>query len=205
MAPRGTRQNTVTAASARAGQARREDPRPRSAALARSSAGRRVPAARLGSLRVVQYAGGGTGSPRPRGGFGGTRRNRSGSAHTTPLRVTAVAAPPCSRRSGRPPCADPSPAPAMTLGGRPLAAPGHSTRQLPQSHARMRRAAMADRNHGKARNGGPESGICTHSAFRSSPVRPSPAVRLLVGQAGRGTPRLAIPLDSGMRCREDSH
>ena len=79
MAPRDTRQNTVPATWGPAGQARREDPRPGSAAVARSSAGRRAPAAQQGSLRAPQYAGGGTGSWRPRVDCGGTRRNRPGS------------------------------------------------------------------------------------------------------------------------------
>ena len=79
MAPRDTRQNTVPATWSPAGQARREDPRPGSAAVARSSAGRRAPAAQQGSLRAPQYAGGGTGSWRPRVDCGGTRRNRPGS------------------------------------------------------------------------------------------------------------------------------
>ena len=59
---------------------------------------------------------GGTGSRRPRVSCGSTRRDRD-RAHTTPLPVAAVAAPPCSRRWRRPPCADPSPTPAMTHGG----------------------------------------------------------------------------------------
>jgi hypothetical protein len=141
--------------------------------VARSSAGRRAPAARQGSLcaRSTRAA------ARARGGLAWiaaapaeTGRDR---ARTTALPVAAVAAPPCSRRSCRPPCADPSPAPAMTLGGRPLQAPAHSTVSFPVARPACR-AAIADRNHGKARNGGPESGICAHSAFRSSPVRPSP-------------------------------
>ncbi len=57
-----------------------------SAAVARSSAGRRAPAARQGSLRAPQHAGGGTDPQQPRVGFGGIRRNRpgSGSHHTAP-------------------------------------------------------------------------------------------------------------------------
>jgi hypothetical protein len=98
-----------------AGQARREDPRPGSAAVARSSAGRRAPAARQGSLRARSTRA----AARARGGLAWIAAGRD-RAHTTALPVAAVAAPPCSRRSCRPPCADPSPAPAMTLGGRPL-------------------------------------------------------------------------------------
>jgi len=58
--------------------------------------------AQQGSLRAPQYAGGGTGSWRPRVSCGSTRRDRD-RTHTTLLPIAAVAAPPCSRRSRRPP------------------------------------------------------------------------------------------------------
>src|SRR5581483_5403192 len=81
-----------------------------SAAVARSSAGRRAPAARQGRCAPRRTRA----AARARGGLAWvsaasaeTSRDR---AYTTPLPVAAVAAPPCSRRSCRPPYADPSPA-----------------------------------------------------------------------------------------------
>ncbi len=86
----------------------------------------------------------------------------SDSHHTTPLAAEAVATLSCSRRSRRPPSVDPSPTPAMTLAVRPLEEPAQSAVSFPVA----RLAAVTDRRHGKARNGGLESGICAHSAFR---------------------------------------
>ena len=203
MAPRDTRQNTVPATWGPAGQARREDPRPGSAAVARSSAGRRAPAAQQGSLRAPQYAGGGTGSWRPRVDCGGTRRNRPGSL--TPQRFllrqslrrvlaaivsAAVRGPVASARD------DPRRPAAVS------ARPQH--RQLPSRTPGMTcRHSRPESRKGAERR----AGIRNLHPFRIPvpPCAPSPAIRLPAGRAGRGTLRPAIPLGSGIGCHVDSH
>ena len=131
MAPRGARKNTPPATwDPPAGQARREDPRSGQRRWQKPCRQKGTGRAQQGSLRAPPYAGGGTGSWRPRVSCGSTRRGRD-RAHTTPLPVAAVAAPPCSRRSRRPPCADPSPRPAMTLGGSAASSARPQRGQLP--------------------------------------------------------------------------
>ncbi len=193
MAPRDTRQNTVPATWSPAGQARREDPRPGSAAVARSSAGRRAPAAQQGSLRAPQYAGGGTGSWRPRVDCGGTRRNRpgSGSHHSASC---------CGRR-----CAAVLAAIVSAAVRGPVASARDDPRRPAAISARPQHRQLPSRPPGMTcRHSRPESrkgaerraGIRNLCPFRIPvlPVRPSPAIRLLAGREGRGTLRPAIPL-----------
>jgi hypothetical protein len=160
--------------------------------VARSSAGRRTPAAQQGSLRAPQYAGGGTGSWRPRVDCGGTRRNRPGSL--TPQRFllrqslrrvlaaivsAAVRGPVASARD------DPRRPAAVS------ARPQH--RQLPSRTPGMTcRHSRPESRKGAERR----AGIRNLCPFRIPvlPVRPSPAIRLLAGREGRGTLRPAIPL-----------
>ena len=71
--------------------------------------------------------------------------------------------------------------------GRPLEAPAHSA----VSFLVARLAAVTDRNYGKARNGGLESGICAHSAFRPDSenlFRPRSSQIFGTGQASRWAP-----------------
>ena len=204
MAPRGTRQNTVSATWSPAGQARREDRgqgqrrrqeavpaeghRPRGWARCAPRSMRAAARARGGLARVSAVS-------------AETGRDR---AHATPLPVAAIAAPPCSRRSRRLPCADPSPAPVMTLGGRPLEAPARSTVSFPAAPPCMtRRHSRPEPRKDTERR----AGIRNLHPFRI-PALPGAVIArsgFSRGGRGHGTLRPAIPLGSGMRCRVDSH
>jgi len=189
MAPRGARKNTLprNLGSGRVrtplatGQRRRQEAVPRE--------GHRPHAAGLAAR--PQYAGGGTGSRRPSVSWVSTRRDRD-RAHTTPLPVAAVVALPCSRRSRRPPCADPSPTPAMTLGGSAAGSARPQRGQLP-SRTPCSRNRPEPRKGAEPRGWNPEFAPIPHSGLilrtcsgprvrrSSGPARPAADSRLPAG------------------------
>ena len=193
MAPRDTRQNTVPATwgPGRAGTPRRP--------AARVSGGGKKQCRQKGTGRAAglalrpQYAGGGTGSWRPRVDCGGTRRNRpgSGSHHSASC---------CGRR-----CAAVLAAIVSATVRGPVASARDDPRRPAAISARPQHRQLPSRPPGMTcRHSRPESrkgaerraGIRNLCPFRIPvlPVRPSPAIRLLAGRAGRGTLRPAIPL-----------
>ena len=146
-------------------------PAARSAAAARSRTDRRAPA-ECGRAPCAPRStrAGGTSSQRPRVSCGSTRRDRD-RAHTTPLPVAAVAAPPCSRRSRRPPCADPSPMAAMTLGG------SAARNARPPQRGQLPRRTPCSRNRAEPRKGAERrAGTRNLRPFRI-PVQGSPSER----------------------------
>jgi len=161
MAPRGTRKDKPSAAGdlGRAGRPRR--PAVRSVAVARSRTGRSAPAARSRARCAPQYAGGGTGSWRPRMSCGNTRRPQRGQL---PSRTLAAITDPCQRRPGtqgwnpgsapiphsglipgRVPAADAAACQAVPKPGRPypVVRPGTAPRKCPAAgNAVLRRRSQ---------------------------------------------------------------
>jgi hypothetical protein len=114
MAPRGKRENRLPRNLGR-GQAVYVRARSQSAGGGKKPYRQKGAGRVQASLRAPRYAGG-TGSRRPHVSSGSTRRDRD-RTQTTRLPVAAVAAPPCPRRSRRPPCANPSQRPRSPSAG----------------------------------------------------------------------------------------
>jgi len=132
-----------------------------------------------------QHARRGTGSRRPCVSRGSTRRNRPGSnaRHTAPCRgsrcaaVLAVLAAIASA-TVRGPVAS-----ARDDPRRPTARSTRPQRRQLPSHTPCMTCRLTDRNHGKARNGGPESGIC--APFRIPALPGAPIARDPASHEGR--------------------
>jgi hypothetical protein len=205
MAPRDTRQNTVPATwgPGRAGTPRRP--------AARVSGGkkqcRQKGTGRAAGLALrPQYAGGGTGSWRPRVGCGGTRRNRpgSGSHHSASC---------CGRR-----CAAVLAAIVSATVRGPVASARDDPRRPAAISARPQHRQLPSRTPGMTcRHSRPESrkgaerraGIRNLCPFRI-PVLPRAPIthpRSGFSRGGRSAERSARPFRwaSGMRCRADGH
>ena len=201
MAPRGARKNTLPATWGPVGQARRGDPRARSAAAARSRTGRREPAVRQGSLRAPAVRGRRHGLTAALRGSRSTRRDRPGSGthHTAPCcgrrcaAMLAAIAPAHLAQTLRQRLRGPSPR-------RPLEAPAHSAVSCPATHGWY---DVSPEQTGTTERPQRRAGICT--PFRPSRCAHHPQSGFSRG--GRGAERSAWSFRwrSGMQCRADSH